>query len=259
MPGHNGGARGSFFLDSATLADDVERRMDAIGWSTAHIVGNSLGGWVAFELERRGRARTLTGIAPAGGWHHYTPAKFEIVAKFVAGFPVWPCDEAARKRALKLPFARQLAFVPSARTRTPSTTTTCPTSSTTSGTARPTTNCWSNRCAARPDGIRRRARTHPPRDLRKRPGAAAPALHPALHDTLAGVHDDHPSRWGRARPDVRGTPAGHRRDHSASSTRTSTRNGRRVKSAQASSCAASSVSLSVLLGRITAVVFSRSG
>ena len=61
MPGHNGGVKGPFFLHSGALADDVERRMDALGWDTAHIVGNSLGGWVAFELERRGRARTLTG------------------------------------------------------------------------------------------------------------------------------------------------------------------------------------------------------
>jgi pimeloyl-ACP methyl ester carboxylesterase len=74
MLGHNGVPRGPFFLDSASLADDVERRMDALGWGTAHVVGNSLGGWVAFELERRGRARTLTGIAPAGGWRHFTPA-----------------------------------------------------------------------------------------------------------------------------------------------------------------------------------------
>ena len=112
MAGHNGGPRGPFFLGSAALADDVERRMDALGWGTAHIVGNSLGGWVAFELERRGRARTLTGIAPAGGWHWYTPAKFEIVFKFVAGLPVWLVAKALGPRALRLPFARQLAYVP---------------------------------------------------------------------------------------------------------------------------------------------------
>ena len=112
MPGHNGGIKGKAFLDTAELADDMERRMDALGWSTAHIVGNSLGGWVAFELERRGRARTLTGIAPAGGWHWHTPAKFEIVFKFVAGFPVWLATKVLGQRALKLPFAKQLAFVP---------------------------------------------------------------------------------------------------------------------------------------------------
>jgi pimeloyl-ACP methyl ester carboxylesterase len=112
MPGHNGGVKGRYFLDTAELADDVERRLDALGWDTAHIVGNSLGGWVAFELERRGRARTLTGIAPAGGWHQYSPVKFEIVGKFVAGLPVWLIAKALGPRALRLPFARQLAYVP---------------------------------------------------------------------------------------------------------------------------------------------------
>jgi pimeloyl-ACP methyl ester carboxylesterase len=112
MPGHNGGAKGPFFLDSASLADDVERRLDALGWDTAHIVGNSLGGWVAFELERRGRARTLTGIAPAGGWRHFTPAKFEIVGKFLAGMPIWLFTLVFGQRVLKLPFTRYLAHLP---------------------------------------------------------------------------------------------------------------------------------------------------
>ena len=105
-------SKGRFFLDSGALADDVERRLDALGWDTAHIVGNSLGGWVAFELERRGRARTLTGIAPAGGWRHFTPAKFEIVGKFVAGLPLWLLTMALGQRVLSLPFSRRLAYLP---------------------------------------------------------------------------------------------------------------------------------------------------
>ena len=112
MPGHNGGAKGPFFLGWGALADDVERRMDALGWDTAHIVGNSLGGWVAFELERRGRARTLTGIAPAGGWRHFTPAKFEIVGKFVAGLPVWLVTLALGPRVMRLPVTRRIAYLP---------------------------------------------------------------------------------------------------------------------------------------------------
>jgi pimeloyl-ACP methyl ester carboxylesterase len=110
MPGHNGGAKGPFFLDSASLADDAERRMDALGWDTAHIVGNSLGGWVAFELERRGRARTLTGIAPAGGWRHFTPAKFEIVGKFLAGLPLYMVVKLLGDKVLKLPVTRYLTY-----------------------------------------------------------------------------------------------------------------------------------------------------
>jgi pimeloyl-ACP methyl ester carboxylesterase len=112
MAGHNGGSKAPFFLGSAALADDVERRLDALGWDTAHIVGNSLGGWVAFELERRGRARTLTGIAPAGGWRHFTPAKFEIVGKFLSGLPVWLLVLALGRRVLSLPLSHRIAYLP---------------------------------------------------------------------------------------------------------------------------------------------------
>jgi pimeloyl-ACP methyl ester carboxylesterase len=49
-----------------TLADSVERAMDAIGFDTAHLAGNSLGGWISLELGRRGRAATVTAISPAG-------------------------------------------------------------------------------------------------------------------------------------------------------------------------------------------------
>ncbi len=122
MPGHNGGIKGRFFLDTADLVDDMERRMDALGWDTAHIVGNSLGGWVAFELARRGRARTLTGIAPAGGWTSYTPAKFEIVFKFLAGLPVWLGAKAARPARPGAALSVSSALCRSARPRTASTT-----------------------------------------------------------------------------------------------------------------------------------------
>jgi pimeloyl-ACP methyl ester carboxylesterase len=51
------------------LADAVEREMLGAGFDTAHIAGNSLGGWIALELARRGRARTVTAISPAGLQH----------------------------------------------------------------------------------------------------------------------------------------------------------------------------------------------
>ncbi|MCV6973588.1 alpha/beta hydrolase [Mycobacterium bourgelatii] len=110
MAGHNGGPRaGTHFLSSSVLADHVERQMDELGWPTAHIVGNSLGGWVAFELERRGRARSVIGIAPAGGWHRWTPAKFEVIAKFVLGIPLMILAWLLGARVLSLPFSRPLA------------------------------------------------------------------------------------------------------------------------------------------------------
>lgn len=111
MAGHHGGAHAPMLLDVATLADDVERRLDELGWTTAHVVGNSLGGWVAFELERRGRARTLTGIAPAGGWSMFTPAKYEIIGKFLAALPVVLATVALRQQVLKLPLSKQISYL----------------------------------------------------------------------------------------------------------------------------------------------------
>ena len=110
MAGHNGGPKsGTYFLSSAALADHVERQMDELGWNTAHIVGNSLGGWVAFELERRGRARSVTGIAPAGGWTRWAPAKFEVIAKFILGIPMLALAWLFGPRVLHIPFSRYLA------------------------------------------------------------------------------------------------------------------------------------------------------
>ena len=112
MAGHNGGPKGRWKLDSGTLADHIERQLDELGWTTAHVVGNSLGGWVAFELERRGRARTITAIAPAGGWHQWSPVKFEIVGKFLAGAPLYVLVKLLGPRVLSLPFSRYLAHFP---------------------------------------------------------------------------------------------------------------------------------------------------
>jgi pimeloyl-ACP methyl ester carboxylesterase len=52
----------------ARLAGGVGAFLDSLGISHAHVVGNSLGAWVAIELARSGRARSITGIAPAGFW-----------------------------------------------------------------------------------------------------------------------------------------------------------------------------------------------
>jgi pimeloyl-ACP methyl ester carboxylesterase len=50
------------------VVDDAERALDAMGLAQAHMAGNSLGGWVALELSRRGRARSVCAFSPAGMW-----------------------------------------------------------------------------------------------------------------------------------------------------------------------------------------------
>ena len=54
---------------AVALADAVAAAMDDAGFESAHVAGNSLGGWIALELARRGRARTCVGISPAGLAH----------------------------------------------------------------------------------------------------------------------------------------------------------------------------------------------
>lgn len=54
--------------DVSALADAVERELDAEGLDRPAIAGNSLGGWIALELARRGRADSVVAISPAGMW-----------------------------------------------------------------------------------------------------------------------------------------------------------------------------------------------
>ena len=67
LAGHAGGPPLGEITDGA-LADAVELAMDEAGFETAHLVGNSLGGYVALQLAARGRARSVVAFAPAGGW-----------------------------------------------------------------------------------------------------------------------------------------------------------------------------------------------
>ena len=68
LPGHAGGPPLPPGLPAGAFADAVERAMDEAGLETAHVAGNSLGGYVALQLAERGRARTVVALAPAGGW-----------------------------------------------------------------------------------------------------------------------------------------------------------------------------------------------
>ncbi|AYF75077.1 alpha/beta hydrolase [Nocardia yunnanensis] len=87
--GHWGGPDfEGWYLDVSALADRVEDQLDEMGWRTCHIAGNSLGGWVGFELARRGRARTLTAIAPAGGWQTPSAIQFRVGLKFLSLVPL---------------------------------------------------------------------------------------------------------------------------------------------------------------------------
>src|SRR5215212_6690097 len=70
LAGHHGGP--ALPADPAAVVDKIVdvmcRQLDEAAIDTAHIVGNSLGGWVALELARRGRAQSVLALSPAGAW-----------------------------------------------------------------------------------------------------------------------------------------------------------------------------------------------
>ena len=68
LPGHAGGPSIDGPVSTDAFIDAVERSMDAAGLELAHLVANSLGGYVAFQLAARGRAASVVAFAPAGGW-----------------------------------------------------------------------------------------------------------------------------------------------------------------------------------------------
>ncbi len=79
------------------LVDSVEDAMDAAGIARAHLVGNSLGGWITAELAARGRARSVAAICPAGLW---TPREMRYATTVL---------NSLRETALRLePFAERI-------------------------------------------------------------------------------------------------------------------------------------------------------
>lgn len=50
------------------VVDEAERQLDELGLERPHFAGNSMGGWMALELARRGRAATVCALSPAGLW-----------------------------------------------------------------------------------------------------------------------------------------------------------------------------------------------
>ena len=81
LPGHAGGCPLPPGTEPtvAALTDLLVAELAKRGIRTAHLVGNSLGGWLALELARRGVARSVVVFSPAGAWS--TPHDYAKVAR----------------------------------------------------------------------------------------------------------------------------------------------------------------------------------
>src|ERR671919_138771 len=92
------------------LTDGVERAMDAAGFETAHVCGNSLGGWIGLDLGRRGRARSVSCLAPAGGWERDSRAERRLKRLFTIGHHLNDRILPYAERLVRRPGVRKLMF-----------------------------------------------------------------------------------------------------------------------------------------------------
>src|SRR3954454_21593821 len=78
---------------------------DSLDVGQAHLVGNSLGAWVAIELARAGRARSVSGLAPAVFWSRPLGPRTGLEPRTLAriALPLLPIlSRSARGRRLAL-------------------------------------------------------------------------------------------------------------------------------------------------------------
>jgi len=66
--GHHGGRAARQGTRIQDVIDDAEAILDQLQLDRPHLVGNSMGGWVAIELARRARASSVCALSPAGFW-----------------------------------------------------------------------------------------------------------------------------------------------------------------------------------------------
>jgi pimeloyl-ACP methyl ester carboxylesterase len=111
LGGHVGGPTvATAELSVAKLGDLLEQTMDDAGFETAHIAGNSLGGWLALELAHRGRARSVVALAPAGGWEPKTRAERRLKGLFTRNYRMSKAMGSRFDGLLARPRFRRLIF-----------------------------------------------------------------------------------------------------------------------------------------------------
>ncbi len=113
LAGHNGGPAypsGMGLEKVADAGDSLERHLDELGVGTAHFVGNSMGGSLALELAKRGRARSVVAFSPGGGWELGGPEPERIARFFARQMRIIRISRKQIPRLMRRPGARKLAL-----------------------------------------------------------------------------------------------------------------------------------------------------
>ncbi|MHB8695192.1 MAG: alpha/beta fold hydrolase [Solirubrobacteraceae bacterium] len=113
LSGHNGGPAypsGMGLEKVADAGDSLERHLDELAVGTAHFVGNSMGGALALELAKRGRARSVVAFSPGGGWEPSGPEPEQIARFFARQMRIVRASRKQIPRLMRRPAARKLAM-----------------------------------------------------------------------------------------------------------------------------------------------------
>jgi pimeloyl-ACP methyl ester carboxylesterase len=113
LSGHNGGPAypsGTGLEKVADAGDSLERHLDELGVGTAHFVGNSMGGALAIELAKRGRARSVVAFSPGGGWELGGPEPERIARFFARQMRMVRASRKQIPRLMRGPGTRKLAL-----------------------------------------------------------------------------------------------------------------------------------------------------
>ncbi len=113
LSGHHGGPPYPAGLGLERLADagdSLEHHLDELGVSRAHFVGNSMGGSLAIEMAKRGRAHSVVALSPGGGWELDGPEPERIARFFARQMRMIRASAKQVPRLMGRPGARRLAM-----------------------------------------------------------------------------------------------------------------------------------------------------
>jgi pimeloyl-ACP methyl ester carboxylesterase len=92
------------------VVDAAERELDSLGLGRAHLVGNSLGGWVALALGARHRGCSVVALSPAGGWEAGTRQEKRLKAYFMRDYRLMKMLGPQVEHLIRRPRFRAIAF-----------------------------------------------------------------------------------------------------------------------------------------------------